>query len=149
MDADHILLVDHRDAGLWLPTGGHVEADEHPRDTVRRELREELDVSAPFAYDRALFLSIHDTVGHSAGHRDVHLWYVLSLRRTTRIRFDVREFRDVHWFAVNELPQRRTEPNLRRFLAKFASVRFASSDRPSRLAHTRLTARARPRALGL
>ena len=37
MDGDSILLVDHRDAGLWLPSGGHVEPEEHPRDTVRRE----------------------------------------------------------------------------------------------------------------
>lgn len=27
VDGDHILLVDPRDARLWLPTGGHVEAE--------------------------------------------------------------------------------------------------------------------------
>jgi hypothetical protein len=25
-----VLLVDHINAGLWLPPGGHVEPDEHP-----------------------------------------------------------------------------------------------------------------------
>lgn len=38
------LLVDHISAGLWLPPGGHVEPDEHPADTARRELQEELGV---------------------------------------------------------------------------------------------------------
>lgn len=28
-----VLLVDHKNAQLWLPTGGHVEPGEHPRDT--------------------------------------------------------------------------------------------------------------------
>ncbi len=37
-----MLLVDHRNAGLWLPTGGHVEPDEDLAATVTREAREEL-----------------------------------------------------------------------------------------------------------
>ena len=42
VDDGHVLLVDHRNAQLWLPSGGHVEAGEHPRETVVRELQEEL-----------------------------------------------------------------------------------------------------------
>ena len=51
VDGDHVLLVDHRMAQLWLPNGGHVEPGEHPRDTVVRELKEEigLAVSGPGA----------------------------------------------------------------------------------------------------
>ena len=44
-----VLLVDHRKAGLWLPTGGHVEPGEHPAATVRREVREELGIEAVFS----------------------------------------------------------------------------------------------------
>jgi len=40
-----VLLCDHRFSGLWLPTGGHVEAGEHPLDTVRREVAGELGLS--------------------------------------------------------------------------------------------------------
>jgi hypothetical protein len=32
-----VLLVDHRKAGLWRPPGGHVEPDERPAWTARRE----------------------------------------------------------------------------------------------------------------
>jgi hypothetical protein len=38
------LLVDHINAQLWLPPGGHVEPDEHPADTARREAQEELGI---------------------------------------------------------------------------------------------------------
>src|ERR1044072_5276694 len=41
---DHVLRVDHKNAELRLPTGGHVEPGEHPRATVARELREELEL---------------------------------------------------------------------------------------------------------
>jgi 8-oxo-dGTP diphosphatase len=44
--ADSVLLCDHRLSGLWLPTGGHVEPGEHPVDTVRREVVEELGIPA-------------------------------------------------------------------------------------------------------
>src|SRR5687767_6005686 len=39
-----VLLVDHINAGLWLPPGGHVEPDEHPAETANREAREELGI---------------------------------------------------------------------------------------------------------
>lgn len=45
IDSGSILLVDHRNAQLWLPSGGHVEQDEDPRRTVVRELKEELLVT--------------------------------------------------------------------------------------------------------
>jgi 8-oxo-dGTP pyrophosphatase MutT (NUDIX family) len=34
-------LHDHRRAGTWLPPGGHIERDEVPRATARREVLEE------------------------------------------------------------------------------------------------------------
>jgi 8-oxo-dGTP pyrophosphatase MutT (NUDIX family) len=40
-----VLLVDHKNARLWLPTGGHVEEGEDPRATVVRELKEELGLA--------------------------------------------------------------------------------------------------------
>jgi 8-oxo-dGTP diphosphatase len=43
-----ILLVDHKKALLWLPSGGHVEIDEDPKTTVERECLEELGVRADF-----------------------------------------------------------------------------------------------------
>lgn len=42
------LLVDHINAGLWLPPGGHVEPGEHPVEAARREAREELGIERVF-----------------------------------------------------------------------------------------------------
>lgn len=39
---NQLLLVNHKKALLWLPPGGHVEPNEHPSDTAKRELNEEL-----------------------------------------------------------------------------------------------------------
>jgi hypothetical protein len=53
-----VLLVDHTQAGLWLPTGGYVEPNEHPQTTVVCEAREELQIEAVFVFSQPIFLSV-------------------------------------------------------------------------------------------
>ena len=61
---EHILLVDHKNAGLWLPTGGHVEPDEDPRATVVRELKEELGIDIrPDQVGAPRMVTVTETVG--------------------------------------------------------------------------------------
>ena len=120
VDGDHVLLVDHRNAQLWLPPGGHVEPGEHPRTTVARELVEELGFEAPHAIGAPVFVTVSGTVGLGAGHTDVSLWYVIHAQRGQAIVFDEREFTEVRWFAFDEVPLSRAEPHLARFLAKLA-----------------------------
>ncbi|MES2321228.1 MAG: NUDIX hydrolase [Pseudomonadota bacterium] len=120
VDDGHILLVDHRNARLWLPPGGHVEPGEHPRDTVRRELKEELGFEAPHAIEAPLFVTATATVGLTAGHTDVSLWYVVRASRRQRIDHDDSEFASTRWFAFADVPLGRTDPHLQRFLAKLA-----------------------------
>ena len=62
VDQDHILLVDHIIAQLWLPTGGHVEPEEDPIFAVRREAKEELSIEAEFLRSGPLFLTEAQTV---------------------------------------------------------------------------------------
>lgn len=118
VDGDHCLLVDHRNAQLWLPTGGHVEPFEHPLQTVERECPEELGIAAHFVRKDPLFITVSDTVGHSAGHTDVSFWYVLQGDQHAALRWDAAEFYGVQWFAKNDLPLHRCDPNLGRFVAK-------------------------------
>ena len=73
VDNGHILLVDHRNAQLWLPAGGHVEPGEHPRATVERELQEELGVTLDAPVGAPLMVTCTRTVGFTAGHVDVSL----------------------------------------------------------------------------
>lgn len=118
VDGEHVLLVDHRDAGLWLPTGGHVEPHEHPMETVRREVREELGVDAVFARPTPFFVTKTRTVGVSAGHTDVSLWYLLRGERSAALVPEEGEFRAVAWMHRADVPFERAQPDLRRAFSK-------------------------------
>jgi len=113
-----ILLVDHKNAGLWLPTGGHVDPDEHPRAAVAREAAEELSLTADFLLEEPLFVTVAETVGRTAGHTDVTLWFALRGDSKRRLTFDPEEFLDARWFPLEDPPGERIEPNLERFLRK-------------------------------
>ena len=121
VDGENILLVDHKNAQLWLPTGGHVELDEDPRSTVVRELKEELGLCiAVDSVGPPVMVTVTGTVGLTAGHTDVSLWYVIHGDRSAFIEYDSEEFHEVRWFPFAELPVERCEPNLKRFVAKLA-----------------------------
>ncbi|GGY18386.1 NUDIX hydrolase [Paludibacterium paludis] len=120
VDSGHILLVDHKNARLWLPPGGHVDPDEHPRETVRRELQEELGVRADQPVGPPVMISIADTVGLTAGHTDVSLWYVVKTRRDIPLTPCEEEFNEIRWFGFHEVPLQNSDPHMARFLAKLA-----------------------------
>jgi 8-oxo-dGTP pyrophosphatase MutT (NUDIX family) len=122
VDGDRILLVDHRNARLWLPTGGHVEPGEHPRATVAREAAEELGIEARFAHDGPLMITRTETVGRTAGHTDVSLWYVLAADSAAELAYDASEFEDARWFRFSSVPLAQSDPHMARFLAKLAAV---------------------------
>ncbi len=117
------LLVDHINAGLWLPPGGHVEQDEHPADTARREAEEELGIVPVFAEDppRPLFLTVTRTVGQDHGHLDVSLWFVLDGERGTTLAPDPSEIREARWWSPAEVlaeNPRHLDPDYGRFAMK-------------------------------
>jgi 8-oxo-dGTP diphosphatase len=120
VDDEYVLLVDHKNAQLWLPSGGHVEPGEHPRVTVARELREELGLGLGSAVEAPLMLTISETVGMTAGHTDVSLWYMVNADRSVALQFDTEEFHSVQWFHFSEAPVSRSDPHLERFLGKLA-----------------------------
>jgi 8-oxo-dGTP diphosphatase len=121
-DDGYILLVDHKNAQLWLPAGGHVEIGEHPRETVRRELLEELGFAALHAIGPPLMITCTDTVGLTAGHTDVSLWYVVRAARTQAMQFDAAEFHTVRWFAFADVPWEHSDPHMRRFIDKLVGT---------------------------
>lgn len=123
VERDHVLLVDHKKAQLWLPTGGHVEPGEHPRVTVVRELGEELGLELNEMPAAPVMLTVSETVGMTAGHTDVSLWYVLRGDRRAALKFDTEEFHSVRWFHFDEAPLSRSDPHLSRFLAKLVLKR--------------------------
>jgi 8-oxo-dGTP pyrophosphatase MutT (NUDIX family) len=123
----YVLLGDHIKAGRWLPTGGHVEPDESPVDTVRREVWEELGIQARFPAwigERPLLLTVTETVGavHER-HTDVSLWFVLEGSRHQQLTPDASEFHKARWWRVDGLSgcePARFDPHLGRMLEKLA-----------------------------
>jgi 8-oxo-dGTP diphosphatase len=125
LDPDHksMLLVDHIKAQLWLPSGGHVEKDENPAATVRRECEEELAIPAIFIKnnEQPFFITVTQTVGLTPGHTDVSLWYLIKGNKHHYIHFDKSEFNDIEWWSFDEILESNPtifDPHLQRFTRK-------------------------------
>jgi 8-oxo-dGTP diphosphatase len=124
-EAGSSMLVNHVNAGLWLPPGGHVEPDEHHADTAAREAREELGVEAVFrgGQVRPSFVTVTRTVGIDAGHVDVSLWFVLAGTRDMAVAVDRAEFSEARWWThdqVLDAGEHRLDPHYQRFITKVA-----------------------------
>ena len=115
---NELLLTDHKKAELWLPSGGHVEIGEHPKQTVCREIKEELGIEAEFLFEHPQFVTITDTVGNVSKHTDVSLWYLLRGNKNDILNFDSEEFHQIRWFNPQEIPYNRADPHMRRFVDK-------------------------------
>ena len=55
IDGDRTLLHWHRKLGIWLPPGGHIDADEDPVQAVLREVVEETGIVAEIVPHRPAF----------------------------------------------------------------------------------------------
>ncbi|MFT3855680.1 MAG: NUDIX domain-containing protein [Ilumatobacteraceae bacterium] len=120
-----ILLVNHRDAQRWLPTGGHVEPDEHPADTASRELLEELGLSPEFhpaVGPTPLMVTVTPTRGRSEPHVDVSLWFVFDGASDAELTPDETEFSGTRWWQFEDVRHGGSvafDPHLPRFIDKF------------------------------
>ncbi len=118
-----ILLVDHVNAGLWLPPGGHVEPDEDPVVAAEREVAEELGLDGGGVSREPVFLTVTRTVGIDSGHTDVSLWYVLPCGRDQELVVDEGEFHRVRWWSRDELSRAdpaQFDPHFFRLLTKIS-----------------------------
>ncbi len=119
-----ILLVDHKKAGLWLPSGGHIEVNEHPKETVQREVLEELNIKADFLLHEPFFLTVTKTVGQTAGHTDVSIWYLLKGSTDKSYEFDQEEFNQIRWFSPTDIPYERSDPYMQRCIEKLKNLKL-------------------------
>jgi 8-oxo-dGTP pyrophosphatase MutT (NUDIX family) len=126
-EQQQILLGDHRKAGLWLPSGGHVEPDETPWGAVVRECREELHVQAvpsPVVGAQPCFVTVTSTRGPDE-HIDVSFWFVLTVAAGEITWFDEREFTAIRWVGLEGVlrePLSTLDPHMHRFARKASAV---------------------------
>jgi len=120
-NANQLLLVDHKKSDLWVAPGGHVELNEHPFETVKREIREELSIEANFLLTDPFFLTVMKTTSSIGRHTDVAFWYLLKGNVSELLKYDEREFHQIGWFFLENIPYHRADPCLTRFIAKLSS----------------------------
>lgn len=123
-DARAIYLGRHRKAGLHLPMGGHVDPGEHPSTTAHREAVEELALTPTFDVigPHPVFLTWTTTVGLTAGHIDVSLWYVIRGDHTRTYPLDPTEFDGGQWWPLTPSDLPPTDPHLPRFIGKLNTL---------------------------
>jgi 8-oxo-dGTP diphosphatase len=122
-EMDQVLLVDHKKAELWLPPGGHVDPGEDPKETVRREAKEELGIDVEFLFKEPILLTVTETVGNVAKHTDVSLWYLLKGVPHQMLDYDPEEFNQIHWFTIDEIPFEKSDPHMKRCIQKMLSLK--------------------------
>ena len=121
-----LMLIDHVKANMWLPSGGHVEIDEHPREAVRREAMEELELVADFRVigEEPAFITGTETRGPGT-HTDVSFWYVIVGDSTAELNYDKREMRGLKWLSFDEvlaMDDQLLDPHMKRFVRKFSRM---------------------------
>ncbi len=125
-EMDQVLLVDHKKAELWLPPGGHVDPGEDPKETVRREAKEELGIDVEFLFDEPILLTVTKMVGNVAKHTDVSLWYLLTGDPHRTLDYDPDEFNQIRWFTIDEIPFEKSDPHMKRCIQKMLSLKQRS-----------------------
>lgn len=119
--AHKILLQDHLLAKLWVPAGGHVDPDEDPAETVRRECEEELNIPAEFHGEAVPHFVTVTTTNGQGEHSDVSLWYLLKASEITPLTLEPGKFAEVRWWDINDVlnsPISLFDPELHRFIGK-------------------------------
>lgn len=127
-----ILLLNHRKALLLLASGGHVENNEMPAETAKRELVEELGIAPKPIFENSgapFFISQVETVGLTAGHIDVDLWYIFGGDSSQPINDQgeefLREFSGYQWLTPDEIlsmPLEKFDVNMHRFTEKLKNI---------------------------
>ena len=110
-----VLLHRHKKINIWLGVGGHVERDENPIETVRREVFEEagteLDflppLRSPLIKEYVTQLEISQFIFEfkisarpkEPAHRHIDLVFIGTVKHPEKVKM-TEEF---HWFSASEL----------------------------------------------
>lgn len=98
-----IYLVHHIKAQDWIPPGGHIEKNEHPIATVKREFEEELSHRLTNEVIELFDGTIKDIKINPRNPCWVHydLWYLVYVEKLL-FKFDKGEFYNAGWFTFDE-----------------------------------------------
>ena len=115
-----MLMVHHKDAGLWLPPGGHVDSQEHPLMAAKRELNEEIKMPVHCLNDLPLMLSWKNVCDGSENHTDATFWYLFQGDARKLSGYDDKEFHSVQWVPIELVKNLETSRDVRRFINRIS-----------------------------
>jgi 8-oxo-dGTP pyrophosphatase MutT (NUDIX family) len=97
-----IYLVDHIKGRDWMPPGGHIEENEFPLETIRREFLEELSHHLEREKIELFDLSVKK-INKPEQLCKIHydLWYLVYTDKINFI-YDKKEFYQAGWFSIEK-----------------------------------------------
>lgn len=102
LKAREIFLSHHVKADDWIPPGGHIEENEHPVETVKREMMEELQFKVTDEKIKLFDLTIKNiNKPHRSCKRHYDFWYLIFMDKTNFV-FDHREFYTASWLTKQQ-----------------------------------------------
>ncbi len=108
----HVLMIKHKQLGIWLPLGGHIELDEHPEAAALREAKEESGLDVELIGEKPSFdspgteflipptyMDIHKITD---GHRHIGMIY-FATSKTADVTLAANEHDEIRWFTSADL----------------------------------------------
>ena len=115
-----LLLHHHRRLGRWLQMGGHLDANEAPRDAARREGEEESGLGDLRLTGDIVDLDVHAIPAGRGEPEHLHfdVRYVAATEQPEAIRLVRAESNDLAWFELREAEPRMNEAASARVIRK-------------------------------
>jgi 8-oxo-dGTP pyrophosphatase MutT (NUDIX family) len=111
---DKVLLIHHRKLDIWVPVGGHIDANETPDDALLREIKEEtgLDIEILNELNLPLEGKTKNNLAtpfyvnvHSVGDHDhCCFFYLCKVLNPESLKIN-KEVIDYRWFSREELEE--------------------------------------------
>ena len=112
VDNEKVLLVNHNKLKLWLPAGGHIEANETPDQAAIREAKEEtglnveiirLDKRNTLSYPRTEVLQMPYviTLQNIGDHHHIDMQYICRIKGSKNLNGS----EECKWFTVTEVKE--------------------------------------------
>ncbi|MBT3393687.1 MAG: NUDIX domain-containing protein [Waddliaceae bacterium] len=119
VDDDKVLLIYHKKLSTWLPPGGHIDANETPVDSARREVFEETGLEIEImmqenawvqsdearSFQRPYLCLIEDIPEYrdTPAHQHIDMVYLAKNIRTGIEKPNYDEVREMRWFSRDDI----------------------------------------------
>lgn len=117
-----IFIGHHIKSDSWLSPGGHIDKDETPIQTVRRECEEELGFTIK-TEKIELFSAVYFPIKNRPGCTDhFDFWYLIYFESQIPFIYERKEFHDAGWFTIEEALKKKSLPEFRNELGQLSSI---------------------------